>query len=307
MFPSRASETSSKVSPHRERTAVLPVYCCQRLIATSTYFGSSSIARARRPVFSAAIRTVPLPQKGSRTRPPRFEQSLIASATIKTGFTVGSHGELIQASGSHRIHTFIIPSVRRMATILLEFKVVQVRGRTVLPHKTHFVLRAIKRTHSGVVLVPDAYVLELRIVGITRCEHFSHMAPIHADLVNRAIGRVLAKRSVHAREKGCELAFAHFPGCHSELTVLDAAQARHVAINLYVIGRVGKNELGLIVVHQQLVSRGIRGISADQSVLSEHPDIAQAADGGAIRLLGHQGFRLLAFIPDTLDDDIDFR
>src|SRR5260370_63719 len=77
------------------------------------------------------------------------------------------------------------------------------RGRTVLPHKNHFVLRAIKRTHSGVVLVPE-------IVGITRCEHFSHMAPIHADLVNRAIGRVLAKRGVHAREKGYELAFAHF-------------------------------------------------------------------------------------------------
>ena len=33
------------------------------------------MARARRPVFSAAIRIVPLPQKGSRTRLPRFEQS----------------------------------------------------------------------------------------------------------------------------------------------------------------------------------------------------------------------------------------
>jgi hypothetical protein len=39
-------------------------------------------------------------------------------------------------------------------------------------------------------------------------------------------------------------------------------------------GRFGKHELGLVVIHQQLVSRGIRGISADQDVLSKHPDIA---------------------------------
>jgi len=45
--------------------------------------------RARRPVFSAAMKIVPLPQKGSRTRLPRFEQSLTASATIATGLTVG--------------------------------------------------------------------------------------------------------------------------------------------------------------------------------------------------------------------------
>src|SRR5258706_13387168 len=115
------------------------------------------------------------------------------------GLTSAECLKIAETPRSHRVHTIIVPDVGSVATILAEFKSVQVRSRTVLPHKNHFVLRAIERTHSGVVLVPDAYVLELRIVGITRCEHFSHMAPIHADLVDRAIGRVLAKRSVHAR------------------------------------------------------------------------------------------------------------
>jgi hypothetical protein len=61
-----------------------------RRTATSTYFGSSSTARARRPVFSAAMMVVPDPQNGSRTTPLRLETSLIASATRATGFTVGS-------------------------------------------------------------------------------------------------------------------------------------------------------------------------------------------------------------------------
>ena len=71
-----------------------------------------------------------------------------------------------------------------------------------------------------------------------------------------------------------------------------------------IIGWVRKDELGLVIIHHQLVNRGIRGIPADQDVLSEHPDIAQPADRGATRLLGHQVFRLLAFITDTLDNDI---
>jgi len=38
-------------------------------------------------------------------------------------------------------------------------------------------------------------------------------------------------------------------------------------------------------------------------VLSQQPDIAQAAHGWVARLLGHLVFRLVTFIPDTLEDD----
>src|SRR5580698_9199489 len=45
--------------------------------------------RADRPVFSAAIRLVPDPPKGSSTRSPRREQSPMASGTSLVGLTVG--------------------------------------------------------------------------------------------------------------------------------------------------------------------------------------------------------------------------
>lgn len=55
-------------------------------------------------------------------------------------------------------------------------------------------LGAIDRPHSRIGLVPDADVLKLGIVPITREQHFPHMPPVHADLVDRAVLRVVAKQ-----------------------------------------------------------------------------------------------------------------
>src|SRR5882724_2519466 len=120
------------------------------------------------------------------------------------------------------------------------------RSRATLPDKYHFMLRTVERTHSGVGPVPDADVLKLRVVGVSGCEHFSHVAPIHADLVDRTLRRIPAEQRIYTGEEGRELAFAHFSRCHIKLTMLDTTQAAHVAINLYVIGRVCKDELGLV-------------------------------------------------------------
>ena len=46
---------------------LVPVISCHRRTMTSTYLGSSSISRARRPACSAAISVVPEPPKGSNT------------------------------------------------------------------------------------------------------------------------------------------------------------------------------------------------------------------------------------------------
>ena len=74
-----------------------PVTRCHRSMLTSTKRGSSSIARARRPVRSAAISVVPAPPNGSRTTPPRLEQSRIASAIMATGLTAGCRASLLFA------------------------------------------------------------------------------------------------------------------------------------------------------------------------------------------------------------------
>jgi hypothetical protein len=58
------------------------------------------------------------------------------------------------------------------------------RTRTVLPNKDEFVLGAVACAHSGIGLIPDADVLKFRVVAVSGCEHFSHVTPIHADLVD---------------------------------------------------------------------------------------------------------------------------
>src|SRR5712672_1652397 len=96
-------------------------------------------------------------------------------------------------------------------------------SRAILPDEYQLVLRTVERAHSGVGLVPDTNVLQLSVVGITCCEHFSHMAPIHADLVNRTVSRIPAKLGVYAGEEGRKLAFAHFARGHGELAMLNTA------------------------------------------------------------------------------------
>ena len=55
---------------------------------------------------SAAINVVPLPAKASRTMPPRFEQSRIASATSDSGLTVGC----IESSVSRLLPKLLAPA-----------------------------------------------------------------------------------------------------------------------------------------------------------------------------------------------------
>src|SRR5436190_14664515 len=52
------------------RLALLPVACSQRAIQTSMYSGDISAPIKRRPIFSAAIRLIPLPRNGSKTVSP---------------------------------------------------------------------------------------------------------------------------------------------------------------------------------------------------------------------------------------------
>ncbi len=68
---------------------LFPVILLYLLITTSTYFGSSSMLMLSLPVFSAAIKVVPLPAKGSRTNSHSLLELRIARSTSSTGFCVG--------------------------------------------------------------------------------------------------------------------------------------------------------------------------------------------------------------------------
>src|SRR2546430_11664649 len=52
------------------------------------------------------------------------------------------HGELIQAAGSHRVHTIVIPDVGSVAGTLSQLLRVPIRDRNICPYKNHSVLLA---------------------------------------------------------------------------------------------------------------------------------------------------------------------
>src|ERR1039458_3513278 len=87
--PSIPAATSLNARPDSPWRATPPVNACQRRTITSQYFGSSSITRACRPVFSQAITVVPLPANGSRIVSRDLLLFRSARATNSTGFIVG--------------------------------------------------------------------------------------------------------------------------------------------------------------------------------------------------------------------------
>ena len=90
--------TAANGCPVSACSAVPPVSRCQRSMLTSTKIGSSShhTGAAAGPLRRDQGR--PAPPKGSRIRPPRLEQSRIASAIIATGLTVGCKASLLLAA-----------------------------------------------------------------------------------------------------------------------------------------------------------------------------------------------------------------
>ena len=63
--------------------------CAKSFTATSTYCGSFSMAKQRRPSFSAAISCVPLPRNGSYTTSPSSVWNSMGRMKSSTGFCVG--------------------------------------------------------------------------------------------------------------------------------------------------------------------------------------------------------------------------
>ena len=118
---------------------------------------------------------------------PRRLQSLIASITSATGFTVGCISSSSARPGRKRVDAGIVPDVGAVAATAAKLDIVDVRRGADLEHEHQLVLRPIERSHAAVVLVPDAEVLQLRVTPLAAAEQFADMPPVHADEVNGAI------------------------------------------------------------------------------------------------------------------------
>src|SRR5262249_38615528 len=135
------------------------------------------------------------------------------------------HRQFFRPPGAHGVDAGMVPHVRPMAPKLAKFEIVDVGCGPPLPDKHQLVLGAIERAHSGVALVPDTEVLELAVDLVTGAEHLSHVAPIHADLMDRTVDSVLGEQGKDGFEKGCEFRLAHLATAHGEVAMTNAAQA----------------------------------------------------------------------------------
>ena len=116
--------------------------------------GSYSQINARLPVLWAAIRVEPLPPKRSRTMPLRPETSLMASAIIWTGFTVG--WRLIRLIAPlYSVHSPIGPDIGPVTAMLAELKGVDVRRLAFLEGKDQLMPGVVECAHAAIVFDPD--------------------------------------------------------------------------------------------------------------------------------------------------------
>src|SRR5690348_8505457 len=97
--------------------------------------------------------------------------------------------ETFLAASDKGIGPGVIPDIAAVAPEAAELDVVAVPAAAPLEDKDELVPAAVERAHPGIVLDPDAEVLQLAINAAPgRCQLFD-MAPIHADEVDRAVSR----------------------------------------------------------------------------------------------------------------------
>jgi len=71
--------------------------------------------------------------------------------------------------------------------------VIPVNAVTILEDEHDFMLAAIERSHAGVVFCPSADVHKFGIDVASCGKQFTHVPPIHADVMQGAVAAVLSQ------------------------------------------------------------------------------------------------------------------
>ena len=142
------------------------------------------------------------------------------------------------------------------------------RRAAVLVNQNEFVTAAIEGAHAGVVLDPDADVLELGVNLPTSGQNFGHVAPVHADKMDRAIEAVTGKQEKDPGEEGRELGDAHLATRHREVVVVNRSQTTDIALDGDVVRRVDESHRGFFVLHEDRVGVFLERVPATDSILA---------------------------------------
>jgi hypothetical protein len=128
------------------------------------------------------------------------------------------------------------PDVGSIASVLSELDVVAVHSPSELIDEDELVLTAIEGAHPGVVLGPDADVFELRVNAGCGRKEFCHVAPVYADVMQRAVDTVAAEQGTSVIEKQREFRLGHLARGHLELAMSNRSEAAYVAVDRTLYG-----------------------------------------------------------------------
>src|SRR3984893_14761182 len=131
---------------------------------------------------------------------------------------------------AERVDAGVAPHIAAVATIAAELDMVLVRVPAMLEQEYELVLAAVERAHAGIVLGPHAQVLQLGIGAHAGGEQLAHVAPIHADEVERPVETEPGEEPESAGQELGELGLVHLARGHREFAVADRAEPSNMAI-----------------------------------------------------------------------------
>src|SRR5260370_6755490 len=141
---------------------------------------------------------------------------------------------------AERVDAGVIPHIAAVATIAAELDMVLVRVPAVLEDEHELVLAAVERAHAGIVLGPDAQVLQLGIGALAGGEQFAHVAPIHTDEMERPLEAKPGEEPESARQKLGELRLVHLARGHREFAMVDRPEPPAMPLDRNVVWRIGE-------------------------------------------------------------------
>jgi hypothetical protein len=102
---------------------------------------------------------------------------------------------------------------------------------------------------------------------------------------------------------------AHLAAAHGKITMTNATEATDVAVDGDVVGRIREHKFRLGAFEEALVGGLAAGIRAQQTVVSQHPQVSGLGDDRAGSILGHMIFRPAGCpvrFAGILEDEVDF-
>lgn len=171
------------------------------------------------------------------------------------------------------------PDIRPGPSEPSQLDVVAVPGPALAPDAEQLMLTAIKRTHAGICLGPDAQV-DLFLVDAARCQaELMKMAPIHRPIMQRPVPGKRRRVAHRPFEKGDELGFTHFTRPLDERPMANPAKSTHMPVDRNIEWWVGYADVGAFLIHQCSIGRQLQRIAAEQAMLAQMPEFTFCHDG----------------------------